>query len=392
MPTFESFSAAVVDAVSRAIGLASGTVLLHGPSFPPAANKYVQECVTTGWVSSAGAFVTRFEEQLAAYTGAARAVAVVNGTAALEICLRLAGVNPGDEVLAPSLTFVATANAISHAGAVPHFVDVCDQRLAVCPDSLTKHLESVASVNDEGKTINRDSGRRIAALCVMHCFGHPADLNALQAVCDRFGIVLVEDAAESLGSWYQARHTGRYGRLAAVSFNGNKILTTGGGGAILTDDQTLADRAKHLTTTGKLSHAWEFHHDCVAWNYRMPNLNAALGVAQMECFETTLEQKRRLAEAYFAAFEGVDGVEVIREPGDSRSNYWLNTLRLTRGGMSERGELLEALNRAGYQSRPIWQPMHQLPMYSGCPRAALPRTEQLQQRLVNVPSSAFLAQ
>ncbi|XZE45339.1 LegC family aminotransferase [Pirellulaceae bacterium SH467] len=381
----------IVARVEQAIGRSDETILLHRPYFPPTTNRYVQECVDTGWVSSAGSYVTRFEQLLAQTTGAKRAVATVNGTAALEMCLRLAGVQPGNEVLAPSLTFVATANSIHHCGAIPHFVDVSVERLSICPDALRRHLKSIATTGSDGKLINRQTGRRIAALCVMHCFGHPAALDDLLAICREYDLTLVEDAAESLGSYYRGSHTGRLGLLSAVSFNGNKIVTTGGGGAILTDDENLADLAKHVTTTAKVPHRWEFHHDRIGWNFRMPNINAALGVAQLEIFSRLLAAKREIAHRYQQSFSDLDAVALLTEPSESQSNYWLNGFRIPGASVADRDAILGALNDAGYQSRPIWEPMHQLPMYADSPRGDLPRTEQLKGEIINIPSSADLA-
>ena len=381
----------VLSSVEHAIGRAEEMVLLHRPYLPATASKYVGECVETGWVSSAGAYVTKFEQTLAAMTGAKRAVAVVNGTAALEICFRLAGVKAGDEVICPSLTFVATANAIKHCGGIPHFVDVTTDRFSICPESLRIHLKRISKLDTSGRTINRETGRPISALCLMHCFGHPGEIDEISSICDEFGLAFIEDAAESLGSYYKSKHTGRFSNLAAVSFNGNKIVTTGGGGAILCDDEKLADFAKHVTSTAKVPHAWEFHHDHVAWNYRMPNLNAALGVAQLEILTDILKWKRDTAVRYATAFRDVRGVTFIEEPADSSSNYWLNAIRLEGATLEDRNAILKALNDAGYQSRPIWEPMHQLGIYANCPRAELPRTEQLKSEIINIPSSADLS-
>ncbi len=381
----------ILAGMERAIGPATELVMLHRPYFPPSAWEYVKECLDTGWVSSAGSYVTQFETELANATGCARAVATVNGTAALQVCLHLAGVGRDDEVIAPSLTFVATANAISHCGAVPHFVDVSTTRLSICPQSLKTRLEEVAVAGPCGP-VNRQTGRRIAALCLMHCFGHPADLDAVVEICTRYEIPLVEDAAESLGSKYRGIHTGRFGKLAAVSFNGNKILTTGGGGAVLTDDAELADRAKHLTTTARVPHAWELQHDTIGWNYRLPNINAALGLAQLQILPQLMAAKRALAERYKASFTELSSVvEFLSEPSDSCSNYWLNALVLSAKCETSRDGLLQQLNSAGYQCRPIWRPMHQLPMYATAPRGALERTEILYRRVVNIPSSADLS-
>ncbi len=380
----------IVAAVRQAIGPAAEQVLLHRPYIPPTAWDYVKECLDTGWVSSAGAYVSRFEEQLAGFVGCKRAVATVNGSAALEMCLRLAGVEAGDEVICPALTFVATANAVSHCGALPHFVDVSFERLSICPEALGQRLEEVVVRGARG-AVNRHTGRRIAVVCLMHCLGHPADLHAIVSVCSHYGITLVEDAAESLGSTYAGKHTGRFGLLSAVSFNGNKILSTGGGGAILTDDEALADRAKHLTSTAKTPHAWESYHDALGWNYRMPNINAALGVAQLEVLSKMIADKRHLAEKYLAAFSDIDGLQFIREPAESHSNYWLNGFVLDSACESHRDVVLETLNSAGYQCRPLWHPMHALPMYANCPRGPLEKTESLVKRTINVPSSAELA-
>lgn len=380
----------VLSSVENAIGVAQETVLLHRPYLPATASKYVGECVETGWVSSAGAYVTKFEQTLATVTGAKRAVAVVNGTAALEICFRLAGVKAGDEVICPSLTFVATANAISHCGGIPHFVDVTADRLSICPESLRKRLKGISKIDSSGRTVNRATGRPMSALCLMHCFGHPGEIDEIISISKEFGLAFIEDAAESLGSYYKSKHTGRFSKLAAVSFNGNKIVTTGGGGAILCDDEQIADLAKHITSTAKVPHAWEFHHDHVAWNYRMPNLNAALGVAQLEILNDILRWKRDIAARYESAFRDVKGVSFVKEPSDSVSNYWLNAIRIEGANLEDRNGILKALNEAGYQSRPIWEPMHELSIYSHCPRADLPRTERLKCEIINIPSSAEL--
>jgi perosamine synthetase len=378
-----------VDAVRQVIGTADEMVLLHRPYFPPKAWDYVKECIDTGWVSSAGAFVGRFEDELVRFTGSKRAVAVVNGTAALQVCLSLAGVGRDDEVICPSLSFIATANAISHCGAVPHFVDVSFDRLSLCPVSLQQHLEKV--VERRGTEIrNRVTGRRIAAVVLMHCFGLPGAIDEVSAVCDEFGLPLIEDAAESLGSYYKGKHTGRFGKLSAVSFNGNKIITTGGGGAILTDDDELANRAKHLTTTAKVPHRWEFEHDAVGWNYRLPNINAALGCSQLEVLPELLAAKQRLATHYAEAFNAIPGVRFIGGVADGKSNNWLNGFVVESGDKDERDAILGGLNEARYQSRPLWQPMHFLKMYANCPRGCLEVTEKLYRSVINIPSSPDL--
>ena len=395
-PTLESaaapsrLAADVLAAVRSVLGATDRPIALHEPEFAGAEWQYVKDCLDTGWVSSVGAYVDRFERELAAYTGARHAVATSNGTSALHVCLLLAGVGPGDEVLMPALTFIATANAVSYIAAVPHFVDSEETSLGVDAAALDAHLEKVAEVVD-GRCTNRVTGATIRALVVMHVFGHPCDLDALDAVAGRWRLVLIEDAAESLGATYHGRHTGNVGRVSALSFNGNKIVTTGGGGAILTNDSALGKRAKHLTTTARTPHRWNFVHDEVGYNYRLPNLNAALGCAQLEQLASAVNRKRRLAERYRQALAPIDGVRFLVEPPQTTSNYWLNAIVLERRHAGERDALLGELNDAGYTSRPLWTLMHRLPMYAACPRADLEVAEQMEARVVNVPSSAKLA-
>lgn len=367
----------------------AGPVALHEPCFAGNEWSYVKECLDTNWVSSVGAYVDRFEADLAAYTGVRRAVAVVNGTAALHICLILCGVEAGDEVLMPALTFVATANAVSYCGAVPHFVDSEERTLGLDPRKLADYLADMAEVRPEG-CFNRRSGRRIRAVVPMHTFGHPVDLDPLMEVCARFRIALIEDAAESLGSFYKGRHTGNHGRLSALSFNGNKVITTGGGGAILTNDEELGRLAKHLTTTAKRPHRWEFNHDAIGYNYRLPNLNAALGCAQLEQLPQFLARKRRLTERYAAVLADVAGVRLVQEPEFARSNYWLNTLLLDETHAAGRDDILALTNDSGIMTRPVWTLMHRLPMFAETPRMELPVAESLERRLINIPSSPVL--
>lgn len=361
---------------------------LHEPEFSDAEKRYVVDCVESGWVSTVGAYVDRFEDMLKSYTGAVSAVAVVNGTAALHTCLRLVGVTAGDEVLIPTLTFIATANAVAYQGAIPHFVDSDEQRLSIDPVKLARYLEGIGNRRPDG-FYNRKTGRRISAMIVMHVFGHPADMDTLQAVADRFGIAIVEDAAESLGSTYKGRHAGTLGRVAALSFNGNKIATCGGGGAILTMDADLGARAKHLTTTARISAGWEFVHDEVGYNYRMPNLNAALGCAQLERLDDFVTRKRRLAEGYHDAFAELDGLDTLHEPPDSESNYWLNALLVA--DRESRDAVLQATNDKGFLTRPCWTPMHLLPMFTDCPRDDLTNAIAAVDQIVNLPSSPGLA-
>jgi len=380
----------IVSAVRRVLGNPEALIPLHEPEFRGQEWAYVKDCLDTGWVSSVGSYVDRIEADLAAFTGVERAIAVVNGTAALHICLELAGVQPGDEVLVPALTFVATANAVAYAGAAPHFVDSESTTLGIDPARLDAHLSEAATMV-EGVCVNRSSGAPIRALVVMHVFGHPSDLDGLCDVAERWNLQLIEDAAESLGSSYQGVHTGNRGVLSALSFNGNKVITTGGGGAILTNDVELARRAKHLTTTARIPHRWSFSHSEVGYNYRMPNLNAALGCAQLERLPDLLARKRVLADRYADAFRGLSGVHLLTEVEGSTANYWLNALVLQDADMALRDRVLERLNEAGYMSRPVWTLMHRLPMYAHCPRADLACAERLEASVVNIPSSARLA-
>lgn len=359
-------------------------VPLHEPTFDDKEVEYVTDCVKTGWVSSVGAYVNRFEEDLANFVGVKRAVAVVNGTAALHIALKVAGVQAEDEVLMPSLTFIATANAVSYLGAVPHFVDVSFNTLGVDAEKLKIYLEQIGKLQNN-QLYNRETGRRIAALVPMHTFGHPTDIKGLIKVCDMYNLTLVEDAAESLGSYYNGRHTGSFGKVSALSFNGNKIMTTGGGGAIVTNDDAIADYAKHLTTTAKVPHHWAYEHDEIGFNYRMPNLNAALGCAQLEKMPAFIQQKRNLTKYYEQWLVNIDGVHLFKEPANTRSNYWLQTILLDE--RYNRDEVLGFLHEQGVMSRPIWTPMHHLAIYQNCPKSDLSVTEQLNKRVVNIPST-----
>ena len=364
---------------------------LHEPLFRGNENKYVKECIDTGWVSSVGKFVDRFEEDLAAYTGVKRAVAVANGTSALHICLILAGVKAKDEVLVPALTFIATANAVSYCQAVPHFVDSCYETLGLNPDKLAGYLSEIAEVKD-GICYNKRSGRRISAVVPMHTFGHPVDMDKVNEVAERYNLAVVEDCAESIGSFYKGRHTGNFGLVSAMSFNGNKTITTGGGGAVLTNVEELGKLAKHLTTQAKILHKWEFRHDMVGYNYRMPNINAALGCAQLEELPEFLEKKRALAEKYRQAFENSDVVDFFVEPGFAKSNYWFNALLLKPEMAHLRDNLLSSLNDNNIMSRPIWNLMYTLEMYKDCPRMDCNVAEDIGRRLVNIPSSVVLGE
>lgn len=388
-PRSRDLQTKIVAAVRGLLGEAPQPLALHEPEFAGREWDYVKDCLDTGWVSSVGAYVDRIERQIADFTGCKHAIATSNGTSALHTCLLLAGVDAGDEVLVPTLTFIATANAVSYIRAVPHFVESEAVSLGVDAGKLDAHLRQTAQIVD-GECVDRFTGARIKALVVMHVFGHPSDLDALVDLAQRWKLVLIEDAAESLGSYYHGRHTGNFGRISALSFNGNKIVTTGGGGAILTNDGELARRAKHLTTTARLPDRWNFLHDEVGYNYRMPNINAALGCAQLERLPAMLQRKRQLAERYRQAFAGFDGVRFLAEPPGTSSNYWLNAIVLDQNLAACRDDVLGALNDAGYGSRPVWTLMHRLPMYKDCPRMALDVAEQMEAGLINLPSSARL--
>ena len=378
----------IVEAIRSVIG--PSRAVLHEPCFTGNEWTYLKECLDSTFVSSVGKFVDRFEEDLARFTGAKHAIAVVNGTAALHIALKLAGVTAGDEVLMPALTFVATANAVTYCNATPHFVDSEESSLGVDATKLRDYLFSHTEQR-AGQCVNRASGRVIRALVPMHTFGHPVDLDGLLAIAHDFNIALVEDAAESLGSYYHDQHTGTFGLLGTLSFNGNKTITTGGGGAILTNDAVLARHAKHLTTTAKLPHAWEYRHDEIGYNYRMPNLNAALGCAQLEQLPAMLAAKRALFQHYQAAFVSLQGVTLVTEPAKCQSNYWLQTLLLDVAQASQRDQVLKATNESGYMTRPAWMLMHELESFRECPRMDLTVAQSLAQRLINIPSSSNLS-
>lgn len=380
----------VLDAIRSACAEPDTPHALHEPVFEGNETAYLAECVRTGWVSSVGPFVDRFEADLAELTGVRRAVAVVNGTAALHACLLLAGVQPGDEVLVPTLTFIGTVNPVAYCGAVPHFVDSSPRTLGLDADRLDGYLADIVDAGPDGPR-NRRTGRRLGAVLPMHTYGHPVDLDRLREVCKRFGLVIVEDAAESLGSYYRGVHTGNTGLLSALSFNGNKTVTTGGGGAILTNDVELGRAAKHLTTTAKLPHRWAFHHDVVGYNYRMPNVNAALGCAQLEQLPGFLAAKRALAARYLDAFRDMAGVRMFEEPPLARSNYWLNALILEPELEHLRDAILEVTNDAGLATRPAWTLMHRLPMFTSAPRMDLGVAESLERRLINLPSGVRAA-
>lgn len=364
----------------------NGQVPLHAPTFGGNEQKYVQDTIDSTFVSSVGQYVDRFEEMIEDYTGIKRAVAVVNGTSALHMALLLVGVSPEDEVLIPALTFVATANAVSYCGAVPHFVDIEEKTLGMDTNKLDDYLKDIVSM-DQGIPVNRNTGRPIRAVVPMHTFGHPVKMDVLLETAEKYKIQVVEDAAESLGSFYHGRHTGSFGKVSILSFNGNKIVTTGGGGAIVTNDTKLADQAKYLTTTAKRPHKWEYFHDQIGYNYRLPNLNAALGCAQMEQLSGFVQKKRALAEKYEQVLSKINGVRFFKEPEHAKSNYWFNTLILDEENTHIRDDLLDALNQSGFMARPAWSLMQQLPMFAQAPRMNLENALDLEMRLINIPSS-----
>jgi perosamine synthetase len=392
-----------------------GLIPLHAPVFKGNEKKYLDECVDTTFVSSVGKFVTQFEDEIARYTGSKKAVACVNGTSALHLALKLAGVNQGDEVITQPLTFIATVNAITYCGARPVFLDVDIDTMGLSPSKLEVWLKgnvimkkpvrgmrhaACGTRNLEPKTLNlepfnKSSGKRISACVPMHTFGHPCRIDEIVEICEKYNIPVVEDATESLGSYYKGKHTGTFGTIGVLSFNGNKIITTGGGGMLLFDDEERARHAKHLTTQAKIPHPWEFVHDEIGYNYRMPNINAALGVAQLEKLPVFLESKRLLAKKYKEFFTRLDSDDLSRgsikffnEPKDAISNYWLNCILLN--NITERDAFLNYSNEKGIMTRPVWQLMNRLEMFRDCQTGSLGNSNNLADKLVNIPSSAII--
>lgn len=361
-----------------------GFIPLHAPKFAGNEKKYLMETIDSTFVSSVGPFVNKFEEMMCELTGASFAVAVVNGTSSLHMALILADVNVNDEVISQSLTFIATCNAISYLGATPVFVDVDLDTMGMSPQALSDFLSENAEINADGYTYNKKTGKRIKACVPMHTFGLPCRIESLSDICAKWNITLVEDSAESLGSYYKGKHTGRFGMTGTFSFNGNKTITCGGGGAIITDNKELAERAKHLTTQAKVPHPWAFVHDSVGYNYRMPNLNAALACAQLEQLPLFLRNKRELAQSYKDFFKD-SKVKFVDEIEDAQANFWLNALIFENSGDQE--EFLKFSNQNGVMSRPVWELMHRLPMFRGFQYGNLKNSEWLANRVVNIPSS-----
>ncbi len=375
----------IVHFIRGLYGQPEGVIPLHAPVFSGNEKKYVNECIDSTMVSSVGGFVDRFERQMAEFTGASYAVAAVNGTTALHLALLVAGVKSGEEVITQPLTFIATINAIKYLGADPVFVDVDPETLGLSPNNLRSFIEEHSTKGKDGCLYNKKTGRKITACVPMHTFGHPCRIDEIQEICSHYQLTLVEDAAESLGSYYKGRHTGTFGDLGVFSFNGNKTITSGGGGMIVTNDRQLAERARHLSTQAKVMHPWDYVHDAVGFNYRMPNINAALGVAQLEQMLLFLEQKRRIAETYKEFFDSLD-ISFMTEPHNARSNYWLNAIILD--DRTERDEFLAYSNDRGVTTRPAWTLMSALPMFRECVHGNLDNAQNLEDRLVNIPSSA----
>lgn len=387
MATSNNLANEIVGVIRGVVG--PSPALLHEPSFEGNEWLYLKECLDSTYVSSVGKFVDRFEEDLANYTGSKYAISVVNGTAALHIALKLAGVQPDDEVLIPALTFVATANAVAYCNAIPHFVESEEHTLGIDSAKLRDYLQKNSSQHS-GQCINDITGRVIRALVPMHTFGHPSDIEGLLSIAQDFNLALVEDAAESLGSYYHGQHTGTFGLFGTLSFNGNKTITTGGGGAILTNNETLARHAKHLTTTAKLPHNWEFRHDEIGYNYRMPNINAALGCAQLEQLPAKLAAKRDLFGQYQDVFAEIKGVTLFKEPKSCQSNYWLQCLVLDENKSENRNLILEATNKVGIMTRPIWVLLNELTPFKNSPSMDLSTARSLSRRIINIPSSPGL--
>ncbi len=356
---------------------------LHAPTFKEHDREYVLDAIDSTFVSSVGEYVNRFERDLAEYTGASRAIATVNGTTALQAALKLVGVKRVDEVITQALTFVATANAIAHLGAAPVFVDVDKDTMGLSPDALEVFLKENTILKNNG-AYNKKTGQRIAAIVPMHTFGHPCRIEKIVEIAKTWFIPVVEDAAEAIGSWSGEKHCGIFGDLGVLSFNGNKTITCGGGGAILTNDEQLADRAKHITTTAKVPHPWEFEHDEVAYNYRLPNLNAALACAQLERLPEIISEKREIAHAYIDFFASREWGQFMVEPQNTQSNYWLCTIALD--DVSCRDEFLKNTNAEGVMTRPAWKLMPELSIYSSCQSGSLENAKWLQNRIVNLPS------
>ena len=363
---------------------------IHEPFFIGKEKEYLSQCIDSTYVSSVGAFVGEFETKLIKYTGAKYAIAVVNGTSALHIALKVVGVKPKDEVLVPAMTFIGTANAVSYCGATPHLVDIEEKTLGMDVSKLRHYLNSIVTKRNN-LSINRKTGNIIKAIIPMHAYGHPTEIDNLKELCDEFHLRMVEDAAESLGSIYKGKHTGTIGDMGIISFNGNKTITTGGGGVIITNDEDLASKARHLSTTARIQHEWKMVHDDVGYNYRMPNINAALGCAQMEYIEDIIKYKRLLFQRYKIAFLGVEEIRLVEEPKNCRSNYWLQTIVLNSSCKNQRDLLLNITNKSKIPTRAAFTPLNQLLPYAACPSMGTPCSDDIASRIINIPSGARIA-
>jgi perosamine synthetase len=363
---------------------------LHEPIFDKNEIEILKKCINSGYVSTSGNFVEKFEKKITKLTKSKYAVAVVNGTAALEIALKVSDIKLGDEVLVPSITFVGTANAVSLVNAIPHFIDSDLNNLGICLNSLEAHLKKISRFNSNRELINKYTGRKIKAIIPVHIYGNIIDMDRLNYISKRYKLTVIEDAAEALGSYYKLRHAGTFGNMGIISFNGNKPITTGGGGAIITDKKKLALKAMHLSTICKIRHPWNYYHDSIGWNYRMPSLNASLGCAQINKVKKIISLKRKLANIYHQNFKNSKGFSIISEPENCKSNYWLNVIRLNKENTKNRNKIINYLIKKGYQCRPIWEPLHNLPMYKNCPRARLVNAEKIKKQIITIPSSPKL--
>lgn len=375
----------IIDKIRDLFGKREGSIFLHEPLFIGNEKKYIEDCIDSTFVSSVGRYVDLFESKIAEYTGAKMAVVCVNGTNALHLALKLVGVEQNNEVITQAVTFIATANAISYCGAKPLFIDVDRDTLGLSPEALNVFLLENAEIRDDG-CYNKITGSRIKACVPMHTFGHPCRIDEIAAICNKYGIELVEDAAESIGSYYKGKHTGTFGKIGVLSFNGNKTITTGGGGMLLFNDELMAIRAKHLSTQAKLPHLWDFVHDEIGFNYRMPNINAAIGVAQLEKLDFYISRKRALASLYHDFFQG-GAISFFNEPINCVSNYWLNAIVFD--SLTERDLFLSESNNQGIMARPLWRLMHKLPMFEHCQHGLLVNSEWLDKRIVAIPSSVI---
>ncbi len=377
----------ILNTIKKAIN--SETAKLHEPSFIGNEYKYISDCLESTFVSSVGEYVDMFSKRLEKITKAKYVVPVINGTSGIHASLIIAGVKQNYEVLVPSLTFIATANAVCYCNAIPHFVDVENDTLGIDPNKLRDYLNKI-SYYKSGKLFNKITGRRIKAIIPMHTFGHPCKIDKITEIAKEFKLIVIEDAAEALGSYYKKVHVGNFGLAGVLSFNGNKTITTGAGGAVITNDRMFAKKLLHLTTTSKIQHQWDYIHDGIGYNYRMANLNAALGCAQLERLEEILRNKRDLFEKYNYEFREIKNLRIFKEPDDCTSNYWLQTIILKKPSLKFRNQILKYCNNSGIKTRPCWKLLHQLKPFKNMPSAPLKVSEELEKKIINIPSSDFL--